>query len=322
MSENQDALSILRLWGTPGIGPARLRQILDWLDENRIRFADFLENRRLQEHVLKPEQVNALQSNIPFTIETWKRLAAEGTDLVTLMDPDYPRLLKARLGPKAPPVLFVKGNRAVLNAVSVGFCGSRKASAKGLRVARDTASEVAKQGTNVISGYAAGVDLTVHEAALEAGSTTTLVLAEGVLRFKVKRALQKVWDWDRVAIVSEFLPDLPWTVHNAMHRNQVICGMSHAMVLIEAKSSGGSMAAGNTCLELGVPLFAAVYEGMPRSAEGNEELLKRGARKLQKSRRTGKANVRRLTNVVREQEAHGYPPLSDAPVSDQLGVFD
>jgi len=43
------------------------------------------------------------------------------------------------------------------------------------------------------------------------------------------------------------------------------------MILIEARTTSGSIQAGRDCLRLGLPLFAAVYEGMPESATGNEE---------------------------------------------------
>jgi DNA processing protein len=76
-----------------------------------------------------------------------------------------------------------------------------------------------------------------------------------------------------------------------MQRNRTICGLSRAMILIEARTSGGSIQAGRDCLKLGLPLFAAVYEGMPESATGNDELLNQGARRLMKSRSTNQPNI-------------------------------
>ena len=56
-------------------------------------------------------------------------------------------------------------------------------------------------------------------------------------------------------VVSEFPPKLPWSVGNAMQRNRTICGLVHAMIVIEAGTTGGTWAAGQAALELGVPLF-------------------------------------------------------------------
>src|SRR5256885_1890562 len=114
MTTKQDALHVLRLWETPGVGRARLRDILGWLDQNRIRLADFIEDTRFQVQVLKPEQVDALQSNLEAVVDVWKSLDGSGVGLLTSTDADYPRHLRNRLGEKAPPVLFVMGNRSII----------------------------------------------------------------------------------------------------------------------------------------------------------------------------------------------------------------
>ena len=124
-----------------------------------------------------------------------------------------------------------------------------------------------------------------------------MALAEGILGLRVRREMKDVWDPSRVVVVSE-LPGLPWSVHSAMQRNHTICGLSGAMVLIEARERGGSFQAGHASLEMGVPLFAAVYEGMPESSQGNRLLLREGARQLLKNRQSGRANVAPILDVV------------------------
>ncbi len=83
-----------------------------------------------------------------------------------------------------------------------------------------------------------------------------------------------------------------------MQRNQTICALSRAMILIEAGSSGGSVEAGKTCLKMGIPLFAPVYEGMPDTAKGNQELLGQGARPLLKNRQTNMANATAVLSAL------------------------
>jgi DNA processing protein len=240
--------------------------------------------------------------------------------LLPISDPRYPVVLRARLLEKAPPLLFVIGNPALLNTPGVGFCGSRQASEKGITTAEDCSRQLATAGLDVVSGFASGVDLAAHRAALEAGGTTTVVLAEGILHFKVKRELLDIWDTGRAVVVSEFLPGLPWSVHHAMQRNRTICGLSLAMVLIEARERGGSYEAGRTSLDLGVPLFAAVYEGMPVSTTGNSELLGRGAKPLMRSRSTHRANLSSVLAAVTAEKERLRDRASDPPVA-QLSVF-
>jgi predicted Rossmann fold nucleotide-binding protein DprA/Smf involved in DNA uptake len=83
-----------------------------------------------------------------------------------------------------------------------------------------------------------------------------------------------------------------------MQRNKTICGLSLAMLLIEARSTGGSIQAGRDTFKLGLPLFAAVYEGAPESATGNEELLSQGAKRLFKSRSTDLPNIRPILEAI------------------------
>jgi len=248
---------------------------------------------------LTAPQVEVVSGNADSARRVLDGLAEREVSLLSICDYGYPQRLKALLGDKAPPLLSVLGNQQLLAAVSVGFCGSRKATAKGLETARDCAEQLAEDGINVVSGYAAGVDLTTHRAALAKSGTTTIVLAEGILGFRVKRELAEFWDWERALVISEFMPSMRWNVGNAMQRNRTICALSRAMVLIEAGLEGGSIDAGRTTLQMGLPLFAPVYEGMPESARGNQELLTQGGGPLLKSRQAGRANVSSILAAAR-----------------------
>jgi DNA protecting protein DprA len=242
--------------------------------------------------VLSQGQIQDLRQRQEQALEAWAKLRDQEVSVLTVFDDEYPDSLRSILVKKAPPLLFVIGNKELLTKPSVGFCGSREPSEKGLAVARECAVMATQEGINVVSGYAAGIDMTTHRAALETGGTTTIVLPEGLFHFRVKRDLKDQWDWNRIAVVSEYLPTLPWSVSNAMRRNQTICSLCKAMVLIEAREAGGSIEAGRTCLKLGIPLFAPVYEGMPESAKGNQLLLREGARSLHKSRTTQMPNLK------------------------------
>jgi len=295
---DDNTFALFRLLQVQGIGPVRLGAILKRADESGLPLAEVANNPESLRTALSDEQRCELRANAVRSAEVWQELPGLRVKAVSFFDPRYPELLRWLLGNQAPPLLFVRGNDALLKKASLGFCGSRKASDKGLIVARACAEIVSKAGINVVSGYAAGVDMATHCAALENGGTTGVILAEGILHFRIKKELKGIWDWDRVLVVSQFSPGLTWSVHNAMARNQTICALCRAMVLIEARDSGGSMEAGRTCLKLGIPLFAPVYEGMPEFAEGNRILLNEGARSLYKSKTTNLPNLRSLLDAL------------------------
>jgi len=223
-------------------------------------------------------------------------------------EPGYPASVIDALQGKSPEVLYCIGNLSLLDNAGVGFCGSRKASEKGLETARDCARQVGEAGINVVSGNAAGVDFEAHKAALDGGGNTILVLPEGINHFRVKRAFDSVWDWKKVLIVSQFDPDAAWKSFRAMERNQLIIALSKVMIVIEAGETGGTLNAGMSTLKIGRPLFVALYENMIDQAPGNDRLLKMGGQRLTKSRSTGRAKLTGLFEAVCRQDQPAMPP--------------
>jgi DNA protecting protein DprA len=208
----------------------------------------------------------------------------------------YPKTLENTLGSDAPPILFAKGTLNILNKKAVGFCGSRNASEKGIAVAQECARELTKRDITAISGFAHGVDMAAHKAALESGGSTVFVLAEGILHFKLKREVKDLVTAENYLAISEFLPRLPWIARNAMQRNKTICGLSNAVVIIESGVKGGTFEAGKVALDLKRPLFVVEYSQPALSAEGNSYFIGRGATALRK--KNGQANLERLFKAV------------------------
>jgi predicted Rossmann fold nucleotide-binding protein DprA/Smf involved in DNA uptake len=61
-----------------------------------------------------------------------------------------------------------------------------------------------------------------------------------------------------------------------MQRNRTISALSRTLVLIEARATGGTFAAGEAALAMGLPLFTADYSTQLESNDGNRILLERG----------------------------------------------
>jgi predicted Rossmann fold nucleotide-binding protein DprA/Smf involved in DNA uptake len=91
--------------------------------------------------------------------------------VLTPKDRGYPDSLGAAFGELALPDIWYLGNVGIIDTKAVGFCGSRGASEYGLQIAADCASQLSAGGVTVVSGYAPGVDMASHEAALAGGGT-------------------------------------------------------------------------------------------------------------------------------------------------------
>ena len=206
------------------------------------------------------------------------------------------------MGNKAPQPLHLMGNMELLKLPSIGICGSRKSSDKGLETARDCLDQATRENIVVVSGNAAGIDFEAHYNSLKKGGKTIFVLSEGINNFRIKKALRDVWDWDKVLIISQFEPDHIWQPFRAMMRNQLIIALSRVMIVIEAREKGGTINAGTETLKSGLPLFVAEYQNKSNDTKGNKILLGMGALKLTKSRSTNRANLKLLLEHVHEDK--------------------
>ncbi len=277
-------VAILQLMQTPGLGVKTLGRLLTRLAAEERPVEDLLSappDELVRNYALKKEIATAFQGQGDEASRLSDTLRSHEISVVSISMPEYPAKLKRVLKESAPPVLFVSGNQRILTRDAVAISGSRHASDASLNIARSTARALAeKGGLNIVGGYAQGVDLAAHHGALEACGVTTFVLAEGILHFGVKQELEGLLTAANHVIVSEFPPRLGWIARNAMQRNRTICGLSEVVIVIEANTSGGTFAAGQTALELARPFFVVDYPARVPPAAGNQYFLQHGARAL------------------------------------------
>ncbi|RLB91915.1 MAG: hypothetical protein DRH50_10435, partial [Deltaproteobacteria bacterium] len=315
--DHNDPLSVvvvLRLLTTKGIGERTVDRIItDVLDrgEELATLLELSSEELVLRYRIKHDVAEAFQKSSDLADRLWRELQEKGITVLLKGTSSYPIHLTNALGHQAPPVLFVMGNLDLLRMRAVGFCGSRKASEKGLSVAAECARILAMKGINVVSGYAHGVDLTAHRSALEAGGVTTFVLAEGILGFKAKSEVKDLLKEENYLVVSTYSPRLPWSARQAMARNRIICGLSNAMIVIESGNKGGTFEAGKTALELRRPLFVVDYAQPAPSASGNRYFIERGAKPLRRNR-SGQANLDGVLKAVEQQQENGNGPMPDS----------
>lgn len=314
-----ESIATLQIMMTRGIGHAILRRILLGLAKDgmtRSTFVHMASSSQEPMYKVKPEILHAIAMNYDKAMRMGDEIVKQRIQLHVLGDTNYPHNLLTTLGDAAPPLLFSAGNTSLFDSPGIGFCGSRKASEKGLGLAKDTIQSLTKLNFNIVSGYANGVDLTAHSTALSTGGTTTMVLAEGIFHFDKKPEILDLFDFDRCLIVSEYLPDKPWSAGQAMQRNQTIIGLSQAMIVIESGVQGGTFAAGEATLRLRRPLFVLEFSAPEPSAEGNAVLIQRGAIPLR--RNLNGPNLKPLLQTV--QSVFSYDPPS-LDTSTQMALF-
>lgn len=199
---------------------------------------------------------------------------------LTIDDADYPPLL--RVIPDPPPVLYVRGDPAVLSRPGLAVVGSRRASAAGLRLARELAGEAARAGLTVCSGLAMGIDGAAHEGALEAGGLSAGVMATGIEYIHPRRHRQLGLRMAETgALVTEFEPGTPPLPHNFPRRNRIISGLSLGVLVVEAALPSGSLITAHTALAQGREVFALPWSPLHSGGHGCLRLLRDGAHMVQ-----------------------------------------
>ncbi len=214
---------------------------------------------------------------------SYETLRDGGTEIIHLGHPEYPARVLQRLGNSAPPMLYCRDKLHLLNGRSVAVVGSRQASPKTLDNARKIGAILAEGGWNVVSGYAKGVDTAAHMGAFDAEGTTTVVLTYGINHVRRKSEMTEADFHTSGLVVSQFHPNERWIARNAMTRNKLVCGLSEAVVVIEAgpeRDSQGRMSGtfdtGASALRLGIPLLVLSPSLFAEPPLGNQALIVRG----------------------------------------------
>jgi DNA processing protein len=211
-----------------------------------------------------------------------EQLSHDHIQLLTVLDDNYPRLLKSSLKrEQTPPVLFYAGDLQILKRQTIAIIGSRNAGEESLAFTRAVACYLAARGANVISGNARGVDRAAYEGATSAEGCTTVVLPHGIRKLSGVqwRALLSKIETGNVLLLSQFHPDAQWVVSRAMERNKVVTGLAQIVIVAESGVQGGTWAGARGALQQKRPLYVR-QAGAASALPGNRALIELGGQSL------------------------------------------
>ncbi len=260
-----------------GIGPARLRALLDYFGDletawqaapEALRHAGL--DRRSLQSVLKARGKLDLDAELA-------RIERAKIQVLTWEDEDYPRLLREIYSP--PPLLYVRGHLLPEDDYAIAVVGTRGVSAYGRQVTQRLATDLVRNGLTVVSGLARGVDGEAHRAALAAGGRTIAVLGSGFNHLyppEHRRLAAQIAE--QGALLSEYGLDVRPEGGNFPARNRIISGLSLGTVVVEAGTRSGALITAAMAADQGREVFAVPGSILHKTSAGTNHLIQEGAK--------------------------------------------
>ncbi|MGR8940141.1 MAG: DNA-processing protein DprA [Gammaproteobacteria bacterium] len=224
-----------------------------------------------------------------------------GQHIITLADPDFPALLKQIADP--PPVLFVRGNVAVLSRPQIAIVGSRNPSSLGRQTAFQFAKALSAHGLVITSGLALGIDAASHEGALHGQGLTLAVSGTGPDRiYPATNKPLATRIIDKGAILTELPPGTPAKAHHFPRRNRIISGLCQGLLVVEAARESGSLITARLALEQNREVFAIPGSIHNPLARGCNALIREGAKLVETV-----GDILEELNINYQQDANYHP---------------
>lgn len=207
-----------------------------------------------------------------------------GIDIINVEDKEYPDSLKEIYD--YPISLYVKGNRSILNQKNLAIVGCRECTNYGKSATKYFAYHLSKNGINIVSGLARGIDSYAHLGCICAqkeskkACKTIAVVGNGldIVYPKENFDLANEIIKNGGAIVSEYPCGVKPDKMNFPARNRIISGISKAILVVEAKEKSGTLITVDFALEQGKDVFVIPGNINSVNSVGTNDLIKQGAR--------------------------------------------
>jgi DNA processing protein len=188
-------------------------------------------------------------------------------------DENYPDRLKHCID--GPLLLFSSGTIDLTNRRIISIVGTRQITSYGTEFCKKLIEDLAPLNPIIVSGFAYGVDIVAHQAAMDHNLQTIGVVAHGLNQIypKVhKKYVAKVEE--NGGFMTEFWSDSNPDKENFVRRNRIVAGMAEATIVIESAEKGGSLITANLANDYNRDVFAVPGRVSDKFSQGCNNLIK------------------------------------------------
>ena len=278
--EEEKLLAILRLQKSKAIGAILAKKlIVNVGDVSQIfkeKTSTLSKINGIGNHVLK-HLFDA--ENIKSATQELKYIKENKTNFSYFLDDDYPTNLQHCID--SPILLFKDGNIDFSNDKIISIVGTRNMSSYGRDFCNKLVDDLAEYNPIIVSGFAYGVDICAHKAAIKNNLQTLAVLAHGLEEIypKVhKKYINQVNE--NGGFLTEFWHNETPLRENFLKRNRIVAGISKATIIIESAEKGGSLVTADIANSYNRDVFAVPGRTTDLYSKGCNNLIKNNRAQL------------------------------------------
>ncbi|GLB48098.1 DNA-processing protein DprA [Neptunitalea lumnitzerae] len=252
----EDLLWVLALQSVPKIGDINAKKLINHCGSAKAVFNE------KKHHLTKIDGIGELMIKKLFEKDYVSGAEAELRFIeqecitpVYYKDALYPEKLKHCID--APVVLFQRGNINLQGKRLVSIVGTRRITSYGTSFCEQLVAELAALDVVIVSGFAYGVDICAHKAAMKNNLQTIGCLAHGLNQIypKVHAKYMKEMEVNG-GFVTDFKSTDKFDRNNFLRRNRIIAGLADATVVIESADRGGSLVTADIAYSYNRDVFA------------------------------------------------------------------
>jgi DNA processing protein len=188
-------------------------------------------------------------------------------------DDNYPERLKHCID--GPLLLFTSGNIDFKTRKIISIVGTRQITSYGTEFCKKLISDLAPLNPIIVSGFAYGVDIVAHQAAMEHDLQTIGVVAHGLDQIYPSIHKKYVAKMEKNGgFMTEFWSGTNPEKENFVKRNRIVAGMSEATIVIESADKGGSLITANLANDYNRDVFAVPGRTSDKFSQGCNNLIK------------------------------------------------
>lgn len=205
--------------------------------------------------------------------EEIKFIERENITFCSFLEEAYPERLKHCID--GPTVLFSSGEIDLHSKRTISIVGTRQITSYGIDFCKKLIEELSPLNPVIVSGFAYGVDIVAHQAAMENNLQTIGVLAHGLNQIYPKTHKKYVAKMEKNGgFFTEFWSTSNPDKENFVRRNRIVAGISEATIVIESAERGGSLITATLANDYNRDVFAVPGRTTDKYSLGCNNLIK------------------------------------------------